>query len=222
MHPTEASRVLSRREPRRPDARPHPRDASCCASRSATPRPRSSASRRGSAPARRPARSTPSSSAGALRGACTRCARRRAAPTSTSAGRTARPRSSSAASSAPAAATSARSTPASPPSSTATSRRGRRVGAPDGPALLDGHRRRPRRPAPTAASWLYAETVRQIHALNPGTGVELLIPDFNGRDDQLGPVFDAAPEVLAHNLETVPRIFKRIRPGVPLRALAST
>jgi lipoyl synthase len=62
-------------------------------------------------------------------------------------------------------------------------------------------------------SWLYAETVRQVHALNPGTGVELLIPDFDDRDDQLGPVFDAAPEVLAHNLETVPRVFRRIRPG---------
>ncbi|MBV9098147.1 MAG: lipoyl synthase, partial [Frankiaceae bacterium] len=62
-------------------------------------------------------------------------------------------------------------------------------------------------------AWLYAETIRQIHALNPGTGVELLIPDFDGRVDQLGPVFDAAPEVLAHNLETVPRIFRRIRPG---------
>jgi lipoyl synthase len=62
-------------------------------------------------------------------------------------------------------------------------------------------------------SWLYAETVRQVHALNPGTGVELLIPDFDGRPDQLDPVFDAAPEVLAHNLETVPRIFRRIRPG---------
>jgi lipoyl synthase len=62
-------------------------------------------------------------------------------------------------------------------------------------------------------AWLYAETVRQIHQLNPGTGVELLIPDFNGRPDQLGEVFAAAPEVLAHNLETVPRIFKRIRPA---------
>ncbi len=62
-------------------------------------------------------------------------------------------------------------------------------------------------------SWLYAETVRQIHALNPGTGVELLIPDFDGRPDKLGPVFDTRPEVLAHNVETVPRIFKRIRPG---------
>jgi lipoic acid synthetase len=66
---------------------------------------------------------------------------------------------------------------------------------------------------PDGGAWLYAETVRQIHAFNPGTGVELLIPDFTGRPEQLREVFDAAPEVLAHNLETVPRIFKRIRPA---------
>jgi lipoyl synthase len=62
-------------------------------------------------------------------------------------------------------------------------------------------------------AWLYAETVRRIHALNPGTGVELLIPDFNAVPEQLAAVFASAPEVLAHNVETVPRIFKRIRPG---------
>jgi lipoyl synthase len=62
-------------------------------------------------------------------------------------------------------------------------------------------------------AWLYAETVRQIHQLNPGTGVELLIPDFNAVPELLGEVFAAAPEVLAHNVETVPRIFRRIRPG---------
>ncbi|MBB4904752.1 lipoyl synthase [Actinophytocola algeriensis] len=62
-------------------------------------------------------------------------------------------------------------------------------------------------------AWLYAETVRQIHTMNPGTGVELLIPDFNADPDQLAEVFGARPEVLAHNLETVPRIFKRIRPA---------
>ncbi|WP_406628733.1 lipoyl synthase [Amycolatopsis sp. WGS_07] len=62
-------------------------------------------------------------------------------------------------------------------------------------------------------AWLYAETVRQIHSLNPGTGVELLIPDFNAEPDQLAEVFGSRPEVLAHNVETVPRIFKRIRPG---------
>ncbi|HEY8373425.1 MAG TPA: lipoyl synthase [Pseudonocardiaceae bacterium] len=66
---------------------------------------------------------------------------------------------------------------------------------------------------PDGGAWLYAETVRQIHALNPGTGVELLIPDFNARPDQLAEVFGSRPEVLAHNLETVPRIFKRIRPA---------
>ena len=43
--------------------------------------------------------------------------------------------------------------------------------------------------------------------------VEVLIPDFNGRPDQLGEVFAAAPAVLAHNLETVPRVFKRVRPA---------
>ena len=62
-------------------------------------------------------------------------------------------------------------------------------------------------------AWLYAETVRQIHTVNPGTGVELLIPDFNAVPEQLAEVFGSAPEVLAHNVETVPRIFKRIRPG---------
>jgi lipoic acid synthetase len=62
-------------------------------------------------------------------------------------------------------------------------------------------------------AWLYAETVRLIHEMNPGTGVELLVPDFNSDDEQLAEVFGSRPEVLAHNLETVPRIFRRIRPG---------
>ena len=66
---------------------------------------------------------------------------------------------------------------------------------------------------PDGGAWLYAETVTQIHALNPGTGVENLIPDFNGKPDLLAEVFDSRPEVLAHNVETVPRIFKRIRPA---------
>jgi lipoic acid synthetase len=66
---------------------------------------------------------------------------------------------------------------------------------------------------PDGGAWLYAETVRQIHQHNPGTGVELLIPDFDGIPAQLDEVFDSAPQVLAHNVETVPRIFKRIRPA---------
>ncbi|MEQ4302172.1 lipoyl synthase [Plantactinospora sp. B6F1] len=91
---------------------------------------------------------------------------------------------------------------------------------------------------PDGGAWLYAETVRQIHGLTrrerpaaavaavdgagntagaldalPHCGVELLIPDFNGNPEQLAEVFDTRPEVLAHNVETVPRIFKRIRPA---------
>lgn len=66
---------------------------------------------------------------------------------------------------------------------------------------------------PDEGAWLYAETIRQIHALNPGVGVEMLAPDFTGRAELLQQLFDAEPEVFAHNVETVPRVFKRIRPG---------
>ncbi|MCA0437560.1 MAG: lipoyl synthase [Actinobacteria bacterium] len=66
---------------------------------------------------------------------------------------------------------------------------------------------------PDGAAGLYAETIRAIHAANPTTGVEILPPDFGARPELVGQVFDAAPEVFAHNLETVPRIFKRIRPA---------
>ncbi|AYY13702.1 lipoyl synthase [Actinobacteria bacterium YIM 96077] len=62
-------------------------------------------------------------------------------------------------------------------------------------------------------AWLYAETVRQIHQLNPNTGVEILTPDFSGKAELLQQVFDAEPQVFAHNVETVPRIFRRIRPA---------
>ncbi|OYD70415.1 lipoyl synthase [Rhodococcus sp. OK302] len=66
---------------------------------------------------------------------------------------------------------------------------------------------------PDGGSWLYAETVRQIHQLCPDTGVELLIPDFNADPAQLREVFNTRPEVLAHNVETVPRVFRRVRPA---------
>jgi len=62
-------------------------------------------------------------------------------------------------------------------------------------------------------AWLYAETVREIRSLNPDTGVEVLIPDFSGNPVLLTEVFEAGPAVLAHNVETVPRLFKRIRPA---------
>lgn len=63
------------------------------------------------------------------------------------------------------------------------------------------------------AAWLYGETIRRIHELNPNTGVEILPPDFGAVPELVQQVFDARPEVFAHNLETVPRIFKRIRPA---------
>jgi len=66
---------------------------------------------------------------------------------------------------------------------------------------------------PDEGAWLYAETIRQIHSMNPGVGVEMLAPDFSGKRELLQQLFDARPEVFAHNVETVPRIFKRIRPG---------
>jgi lipoic acid synthetase len=66
---------------------------------------------------------------------------------------------------------------------------------------------------PDEGAWLYAETIRKIHELNPETGVEMLAPDFSGNPDYLNQLFETRPEVFAHNVETVPRIFKRIRPG---------
>jgi lipoyl synthase len=66
---------------------------------------------------------------------------------------------------------------------------------------------------PDGGAWLYGQTCAEIHRAVPGCGVELLIPDFNAEPALLGQVFAAKPEVLAHNIETVPRIFRQIRPG---------
>jgi len=62
-------------------------------------------------------------------------------------------------------------------------------------------------------SWLYAQTIREVHEMVPGCGVEMLAPDFSGNADHLNQVFETRPEVFAHNVETVPRIFKLIRPA---------
>jgi len=61
-----------------------------------------------------------------------------------------------------------------------------------------------------AAHW--AETIRQVRALNPECKVEVLIPDFNGDEDALNNVLDAAPDVLNHNTETIARLYRRVRP----------
>ena len=66
---------------------------------------------------------------------------------------------------------------------------------------------------PDEGAWLYAETIRMVHELNPGTGVEMLAPDFHAKAHLLNEIFETRPEVFAHNLETGPRIFKRIRPA---------
>lgn len=66
---------------------------------------------------------------------------------------------------------------------------------------------------PDGAAWLYAETCREIHKLCPETGVELLVDDMKGNENALAQIFQAQPEVFGHNLETVPRIFKKIRPA---------
>jgi len=66
---------------------------------------------------------------------------------------------------------------------------------------------------PDKAAWLYAETARQIKQRLPHCGVELLVDDFRGDPELLRLVLDAEPEVFAHNLETVRRLFRHVRPA---------
>ena len=61
-----------------------------------------------------------------------------------------------------------------------------------------------------AAHW--AETIRQVRAMNPECKVEVLIPDFNGDEAALNTVLDAQPDVLNHNTETIARLYRRVRP----------
>ena len=61
-----------------------------------------------------------------------------------------------------------------------------------------------------AAHW--AETIRQVRALNPECKIEVLIPDFNGDENALNTVLDAQPDVLNHNTETIARLYRRVRP----------
>jgi lipoic acid synthetase len=58
----------------------------------------------------------------------------------------------------------------------------------------------------------FARTIRAIRSRNPGCAVEVLIPDFCGDWGALGAVLDAGPDVLNHNIETVPRLYRRVRP----------
>lgn len=60
---------------------------------------------------------------------------------------------------------------------------------------------------------VFAETIREIRRLTPGCRVEVLIPDFQGEDEALRVVLDARPDVLNHNTETVPRLYRPVRSG---------
>jgi lipoic acid synthetase len=65
---------------------------------------------------------------------------------------------------------------------------------------------------PDGGAAVWAETIRQIRLQSPGTSVEVLIPDFCGDWDALQKVLDEKPEILNHNIESVPRLYKVVRP----------
>ena len=66
---------------------------------------------------------------------------------------------------------------------------------------------------PDFGAWAFAETIREIHARVPDCSVEVLVPDFQGDEDSIRLVLEAGPEIYNHNTETVPRLYKRCRPG---------
>jgi lipoic acid synthetase len=66
---------------------------------------------------------------------------------------------------------------------------------------------------PDFGAWAFAETIRQIKAGNAETSVEVLVPDFQGNVDSIRTVLEARPDIYNHNTETVPRLYKKARPG---------
>ncbi len=66
---------------------------------------------------------------------------------------------------------------------------------------------------PDFGAYIFAETIRQIHAQLPGCSVEVLVPDFQGSESSIRAVLEARPEIYNHNTETVPRLYKKARPG---------
>lgn len=66
---------------------------------------------------------------------------------------------------------------------------------------------------PDFGAHIFAETIRLIHDCLPSCSVEVLVPDFQGNEDSIRAVLNAAPEIYNHNTETVPRLYKRARPG---------
>jgi lipoic acid synthetase len=66
---------------------------------------------------------------------------------------------------------------------------------------------------PDFGAWAFAETINRVHGSVPGCSVEVLVPDFQGNEDSIRLVLDARPEIYNHNTETVPRLYKKARPG---------
>jgi lipoic acid synthetase len=66
---------------------------------------------------------------------------------------------------------------------------------------------------PDFGAWAFAETIRQIKLRSPSTSVEVLVPDFQGKQDSIRTVIEAEPDIYNHNTETVPRLYKKCRPG---------
>lgn len=66
---------------------------------------------------------------------------------------------------------------------------------------------------PDFGAWAFAETVREIKAVVPGCSIEVLVPDFQGRESSIAAVLEASPDIYNHNTETVPRLYKKCRPG---------
>ncbi len=66
---------------------------------------------------------------------------------------------------------------------------------------------------PDYGAHIFAETIRLVHEKVPGCSVEVLVPDFQGDEASIRKVLDAGPEIYNHNTETVPRLYKRARPG---------
>jgi lipoic acid synthetase len=66
---------------------------------------------------------------------------------------------------------------------------------------------------PDFGAWMFAETVRQIRDQLPSCSIEVLVPDFQGTASSIAAVLEARPDIYNHNTETVPRLYKRARPG---------
>jgi lipoic acid synthetase len=66
---------------------------------------------------------------------------------------------------------------------------------------------------PDFGAWAFAEVIRQVHEAVPGCSIEVLVPDFQGNEDSIRTVLEARPEIYNHNTETVPRLYKKARPG---------